>query len=1157
MKREMGKQAGHQKVRTNGPKNSDKLIKSAIEEETLIVCKFLADYTITYANENFCTIIGVTKEKLIGAKLNNFVSNEEMIKIKASTESIKETTQAVQNQIHLITNSGNKTLVELIIIPIKTTKDSVLEFEAVGKEQSRKSVEYKINLLKETLKYSNNSFCITDSNNRIVFANDAFYSLFHYKEDELFLKDISTLFNKDFGELYKTFWNGEFINKKKDGFLFSVFLNVTPIRDENGNTYAFVNFVRDLTNQKHLEELFRESEDRFRNLYENSPIGIYRTSPDGKILLANSKIVEMLGYSSYDELANINVKQSGYAGDYTRDDFIFLLEKNGEITGYETTWHKKNNEIVHVRENAKAIKDSTGKILYYDGTVEDINDRKKVELALNHRLEQLQFLNSLSDKVNTFIDLESIYDEAINGILDHRFADKTSLHLYDDKECKFLFYNTGAFSDNFVLFSNNYELWQNNKNSPESIRIADINTDPLTKDYNKLFVSESIRALTIIPMITKSKLIGKFVLYFNKQHEFSTDDLTLVETIANQIAFTIERTKNEETIQNNERRFRALLDRSSDIISIISPEGKVLFDTSSSYKILGQELVGKNIFSLIHPDDLNRLQNDFLELIKDKDAVKAATFRMKHSDGSWRCTESIARNFINDPTINGVVVNTRDITERMNFEKELHESESRYKGIFHNNHAVMIIVDPSTGNIVDANNSACDFYGYNKDTITSLKISDINVMGPNEINNEMQKVVDRSQHFFNFKHKLADGCIRDVEVYSGPVEFQRKKYLYSIIHDQTEKKLAEKTLADERQLFIAGPVVVFKWSATPRAVAEYVSPNVVEVLGYTPEEFMSDSVNFKDIIHPDDFQRGRDEIKAHLAANDLHYHQQYRAKKKNGEYIWLDDFTHIIKNNENKITYYHGYLMDITANKLAEEVILKSEQKLRELNLMKDKFFSVIAHDLRSPFQGLLGMANILVEDDEITEDERIIFQQKLYEGLRTQFNFIEDLLAWSRIQRGAIEFNPEPNNLTSLIEDTITFLQNNADKKNLIIHTEVPGNIVTTFDKNMIATVLRNLISNAIKFTGHAGNIYVSVADQQESVLITIKDTGVGIDENDLKKLFRLDTHFSTRGTEGEGGTGFGLILCKDFVERHNGKIIVDSAQGKGSIFSFSIPKI
>jgi PAS domain S-box-containing protein len=1025
---------------------------SLVEDHSLLVCKFRPDFTITYINENFCTLLESFEEKLTGRKLINLVSKADKTHLKKIIKSFSQESEPIRSQIQLTLISGENKLIEWIVIPIKIAKGKVLEFQAIG-------------------------------------------------------KDITMQLNTD-----------------------------DKIR---------------------LEKLFHESEARYKNLYENSPIGIYRTSPEGKILLANSTIIKMLGYDSFEDIAQRNVEQSGYTEKFSRNDFIKILEQNGEIIGYETAWYTKNKEIIYVRENAKVVKDAVGNIIYYEGTVEDISDKKRAEEALNHRLEQLQFINFLSDKVNKTTNLANIFEEATQGIINNNFADKVSLHLLNEKDGKIKYYSSKTLSENFILFVNSYELWQSDEYNKKSIQIFDIETSPLTKDYKKVFFAESIKALVIIPMKTKDKLIGQITLYFNKPHEFSNDDLKLAETIANQIAFTIERTQNEETIQNNERRFRSLLDRSSDIISIISKEGKVLFDTSSSKEIFGQELLGKNIFPFIHPDDLNRVQNAFLDLIKNKNSIKSSTFRIKHTDGSWRCTESIARNFIDDSTINGIVVNTRDITERMRFENELQESESRYKAIFHNNYAVMIILDPSTGNIVDANNSACKYYGYTKEKITSLNISDINIQQISVINKNIKKSVEQSQNYFNFKHKLADGSLRDVEVYSGPVEFQGKKFLYSIIHDLTEKKLAEKVLAEERQLFIAGPVVVFKWDATPKAVAEYVSPNVTMILGYTPEEFMNDSVNFKQIIHPEDRQRVSDEILAHSNADEIHFEQQYRVKRKDGEYRWFDDFTHIIKDNEGKIANFHGYLIDITASKQAEEVIIKSEQKLRELNMMKDKFFSVIAHDLRSPFQGLLGMANILVEDEEITDDERKIFIQKLYEGLKTQFNFIEDLLAWSRIQRGAIEFNPEPNNLSLLFEEIISFLKNNIEKKNLNLHSEVPENLVLNFDRNMIATIIRNLLSNAIKFTYPDGNIYINVKNLPDAISITVEDTGIGINENDLNKLFRLDTHFSTRGTDGEGGTGFGLILSKDFIERHNGKIHVESVQGKGSIFSLSIPKI
>ena len=173
-----------------------------------------------------------------------------------------------------------------------------------------------------------------------------------------------------------------------------------------------------------------------------------------------------------------------------------------------------------------------------------------------------------------------------------------------------------------------------------------------------------------------------------------------------------------------------------------------------------------------------------------------------------------------------IIALARDVTEQKQFELILKESEERYKSIFHNNNAVMLLIDPETGKIFDANSSACEYYGYSKEQITSLKIFDINTTPPDLLNNELNNATDKTNNRFFFQHKLAGGQIRDVEVYSGPVEINGKKFLHSIIHDLTDKKEIELALRTERELFIGGPVTVFKWKATPEAPTEYVSPNV-------------------------------------------------------------------------------------------------------------------------------------------------------------------------------------------------------------------------------------------------------------------------------------------------------------------------------------------
>jgi PAS domain S-box-containing protein len=392
-------------------------------------------------------------------------------------------------------------------------------------------------------------------------------------------------------------------------------------------------------------------------------------------------------------------------------------------------------------------------------------------------------------------------------------------------------------------------------------------------------------------------------------------------------------------------------------------------------------------------------------------------------------------------------------------------------------------------------------------------------------------------------------------------------YFEGTVEDITIQKNAEENLKNERLLFIGGPVIIIKWKINDSIQSqnnynqnlsvEYVSPNVTQVLGFTQKELTDNMIHFYSLIHPDDVERIPKETQGFVENGQAWYQQEYRLKNKDGKYKWYFDFTRIIRDNDGTLLNYHGYLFDISARKEAEEALLKSEKQLRDLNNMKDKFFSVIAHDLRSPFQGLLGMASILVDEEfELSNSERSDFTKKLYEGLKNQFTLLDNLLTWSRLQRGVIEFVPSLNDLSGDIDEACAVLSNSYEEKNIKIISELPKSMPAYYDKNMIATVIRNLLSNAIKFTQPMGTITINASERKDDYLIMIKDTGVGIEPENILKLFRIDSLYSMRGTNDEGGTGLGLILCKEFIEKHSGLIWVDSTFGEGSTFSFTISK-
>ena len=258
-----------------------------------------------------------------------------------------------------------------------------------------------------------------------------------------------------------------------------------------------------------------------------------------------------------------------------------------------------------------------------------------------------------------------------------------------------------------------------------------------------------------------------------------------------------------------------------------------------------------------------------------------------------------------------------------------------------------------------------------------------------------------------------------------------------------------------------------------------------------------------------------------------------------------------------------GQILGISiANARKYEVILKQKSQienysheLQKSNNTKDKFFSIIAHDLKGPFNALIGFGEILQQKiDECNKEEIEKFVSIINKTLNETFNLLVNLLEWAQSQSNRIEFKPKSINLLASLGDLISLMMVQANKKGISVDIKIPNDIEVFADKNMLNTIVRNLMSNAIKFTNKGGQIVLSATTDYNQVQITVKDNGVGILQENIDKLFVLETASSKKGTAGEKGTGLGLVLCKEFVERHHGRFWVESEPGMGSQFHFTL---
>lgn len=248
---------------------------------------------------------------------------------------------------------------------------------------------------------------------------------------------------------------------------------------------------------------------------------------------------------------------------------------------------------------------------------------------------------------------------------------------------------------------------------------------------------------------------------------------------------------------------------------------------------------------------------------------------------------------------------------------------------------------------------------------------------------------------------------------------------------------------------------------------------------------------------------------------------------------------------------------EITERKRAEETIIQKNKELQNLNATKDKFFSIIAHDLRGPFSAFLGSTELMAEElTSLSFDDIKQLSRSMQKSASTLYRLLENLLQWSQIQQGTIPFNPQQIQLVSVVKEGVEIIQEQATHKMIELTMDIPGDLQVSVDKNMIETVIRNLLSNAIKYTAREGRVSVSAKPTSRFFIeVSVADSGIGMNQKLLENLFRTDIKTNRVGTDNEPSSGLGLLLCKEFVEKHGGTIWAESIVNQGTTFHFTIP--
>ena len=335
---------------------------------------------------------------------------------------------------------------------------------------------------------------------------------------------------------------------------------------------------------------------------------------------------------------------------------------------------------------------------------------------------------------------------------------------------------------------------------------------------------------------------------------------------------------------------------------------------------------------------------------------------------------------------------------------------------------------------------------------------------------------------------------------------------------------------------------------------EWVNDGFTRLYGYTLEEFKKEkNSNIVDGSFNPNIKKAI--LSCINEKRSIVY--EFNTKNKNGKSIWAQTtLTHVVDKDGNTLNLI-AIDSDITELKLAQKEVAEQRDELAIINATKNKFFRIIAHDLRNPISTLAGSTNLIFNDfEEYDKEQTKNFIGELNKLSQTTFNLLENLLDWSSTQMGDISFIPKSIDLKFIVEEAVALIKRKINHKNINLKIDIEEHSFALADENMVRTIFRNLLSNAVKFTPENGEIEISTAIKEELIHCLIKDTGIGIVKKDINKLFKIDQHYTRLGLDNEKGSGLGLILCKEFVEKNGGKISIDSTPDVGTTIEFTLRK-
>ena len=618
----------------------------------------------------------------------------------------------------------------------------------------------------------------------------------------------------------------------------------------------------------------------------------------------------------------------------------------------------------------------------------------------------------------------------------------------------------------------------------------------------------------------------------------------------------------EAALRESEQRYKMLVERAFDAIYLIRNYN---FEYVNKHY---EALTGYTSEEVTHPDfDINSILTEKSKRVMDErfEARKRGEtlpsnyeFQVKRKDGKVVDVEISTASLQTDGDVLVLGI-MRDISDRIDARKALQREKAYFKHLFQSLPFGVVVLN-NKDMVLDCNPGFLKMFGYEKNEVINKLINDIIVPDflKDEGNYLTTDVASGKVIASETIRKTADGKLLQVSINGQPVKLpDGNKIIFGTYQDISDRKKTEQALTQERELMTAlmdtiPDTIYFKDTGSNFL---RVNRAQLEALGVQKQEEAIGKSDF-DFFDHEHALRAFEQERAVMSHDKPLINHIEKVETSSGIH-WFSATKVPLKNTHGEIIGLAGISRDISEMKQMEEVLLKNEKHLRELNAEKDKLFSIITHDLRSPFNSFIMLSEMFADEEyNLSLDEMRKMAQSMHKSASNLSDLLDNLLDWSRLQRDLFKTEKSRIKLHLLIDEALDAMSELIEQKKLSVQQDIPKNFKLIADNRMLSSIIRNLLSNAVKFTPSGGSIWISAGADATESCITVKDSGIGMPEKIRSKLFQIDGKVGRKGTDGEPTSGLGLILVKEFVDKHQGRIEIESEEHAGSSFKIIIPQ-